>query len=75
MDWGGYGKCQKEGVWYSVFSGWFYCYVNQPSSCPDIVNSIDNPGKQLSAEACKDDPSSLGNIFLKSFRYLQYIAQ
>ena len=28
------------------------CYVVQPSNCNDLINSITNPGEQLSAEAC-----------------------
>ena len=37
-----------------AWKGLYICYVNQPSSCEDLKNSGDNPGKQVSAEACKD---------------------
>ena len=29
------------------------CYVNQPSTCKDIIDSPELKGKQASAEACE----------------------
>ena len=28
------------------------CYVNLPSTCGDLKDSVTNPGEQLSAEPC-----------------------
>ena len=47
----GYGACHKRDA---NFGNLFTCFVNQTSSCKDIVNSTTNPGIQLSAKACED---------------------
>ena len=43
--------CQRPNY---HFEGLFTCYVNQPSSCMDLVNSDTKPGELESAEACLD---------------------
>jgi len=42
----GYGRCQKDHGDGPI------CYVNQPSTCTDAVNSTSENGKQYSWEAC-----------------------
>ena len=37
-----------------------FCFVIQPSTCPDLMDSVIDEGRQISAEACKEDPNSLG---------------
>lgn len=49
MNENGWGNCRRAG---GPFPELVWCYVNQPSSCGDLINSNTNPGKQLSAEAC-----------------------
>ena len=46
----GGGKCTKES-WRSHNK--VYCYVNQPTSCNDALDSINLPGEKYSAQACK----------------------
>lgn len=46
----GFGRCSKED---SDFGGLLSCYVNLPTTCTDLVGSGSNPGKYLSANACK----------------------
>ena len=53
MNTNGYGLCNKKYRW-GTLKGLFICYVNQPSSCTDLVDSGTNKGKQMSGEACKD---------------------
>ena len=43
----GYGNCASTG-----FSSKF-CYVNQPTSCSDALDSLDLPGEKFSSEPCK----------------------
>ena len=43
----GYGNCASTG-----FSSEF-CYVNQPTSCSDALDSLDLPGEKFSSEPCK----------------------
>ena len=31
-----------------------YCYVDLPSSCPDLLDSSDIPGEKYSADACSN---------------------
>lgn len=45
----------------------YSCFVNQPSSCNDLVNSTTYPGKQLSAEPCEDENE--GDMLLDYFNY------
>jgi len=47
----GFGKCRKT---HSDFGGLVSCYVNLPTTCTDLVPSVQNPGKYLSAKACKN---------------------
>lgn len=42
----GYGRCEKD------FKEGPVCYVNQLSTCKDLVSSSNDPGKQYSWEAC-----------------------
>ena len=53
----GYGNCKKQST---NLGGKFTCYVNQPSSCTDRKDSGTDPGKQYSAEACKEQ--NQGNL-------------
>ena len=46
----GYGICRKKTV---NFGGAYVCYVDRPSSCGDLQESITNPEYLLSAEACE----------------------
>ena len=68
MDSRRYGKCNKKSHSKRSFPfpGKFSCYVDLPSSCPDLVNSPvngrDYPDKKISAEACQDDPNIAGKI-------------
>lgn len=48
----GYGNCKKE------LDDKRMCYVEQPSSCPDLTNSNSNPGEQFSFVACVQDTSA-----------------
>ena len=58
---GGHGKCQKPC---SNTKGLHCCYVNQPSSCKDLVNSGVHSENQVSAEACTNSkPENLQNIY------------
>ena len=43
----GFGNCEKE------FEGMVVCYVNEPTTCPDVFSSRHEPGKLYSMEACK----------------------
>ena len=48
----GVGNCTGKGP--EQFNGLrTVCYVNLPSSCTDLVESMTNPGEKLSAEACR----------------------
>ena len=49
----GYGNCASTG-----FSSEF-CYVNQPTSCSDALDSLDLPGEKISSEPCKGRKSHL----------------
>merc|ERR1712112_307430 len=50
----GIGKCQhRVKIGDAIaFGGQVACYVNEPTSCSDVIPSESNPGKYLSAEAC-----------------------
>ena len=45
----GYGNCQK------MVGGLPMCYVTQPSSCSDLVNSTTIPDEQWSTKACSTE--------------------
>ena len=45
----GYGNCQKS------YKHGPFCYVNQPSTCKDLVGSKDFRQKQYSWEACQNE--------------------
>ena len=42
----GYGRCEKD------FGKGPVCYVDETSTCTDLVGSSNEPGKQYSWEAC-----------------------
>ena len=44
----------------------YFCFVHQPSTCPDLIDSVmaKEKGQKLSAEACKDDPNTVGKSFI-----------
>ena len=46
----GIGMCKKKD---KNFEGAYSCYVDQPSSCPDLKESKTIPEYQLSAKACQ----------------------
>ena len=50
INYSGYGNCQ--GTVDINRGGVPICYVNQPSTCGDLEDSISNPGEKSSAEAC-----------------------
>ena len=56
----GYGDCKK------IYRHGLACYVSQPSTCKDLVNSTQEAGKQISWEACKKSPSKLEKYCLIS---------
>ena len=43
----GYGNCNK------MYKRKPICYVNQPTSCTDLIKSKTNKGERVSWEACK----------------------
>ena len=45
----GFGNCAKLDPKYGNKAS---CYVNQPSSCGDLLDSGTNTGEKTSAEAC-----------------------
>ena len=49
---GGFGNCFKRSG-HSKHDGNVVCYVEQPSTCSDLIDSRSNPGEKISAEACK----------------------
>ena len=49
---GGFGNCFKRSG-HSKHGGNVVCYVEQPSTCSDLIESKANPGEKVSAEACK----------------------
>ena len=44
------GNCEGERP--TQFNTTTACYVNLPSTCSDLKESITNPGEMLSVEAC-----------------------
>ena len=50
----GIGNCTKR---ISLFNWQNVCYVNQPSSCSDLIDSGTDVGKQISVEACGNEKS------------------
>ena len=48
----GYGNCSKD---YGDKGP--LCYVEEPSTCPDVVNSQSEKGKRFSYEACTNGSS------------------
>ena len=67
VDRKGFGNCQRKSMSKGQypFAGKVSCYVNLPSSCPDLISSRVNdreyPDKKISAEACRDDPNTAGS--------------
>ena len=50
----GQGNCkQKSGM--AEFLGKYTCYVNQPSSCNDLMPSKSNPGEMVSMIPCEKE--------------------
>ena len=49
-DASGYGNCNGR---IEPLGNQFVCYTRLPSSCTDLVESKEIPGKKLSAEACQ----------------------
>ena len=49
---GGFGNCFKKSG-HSKHGGKAVCYVEQPSTCSDLIDSKANPGEKVSAEACQ----------------------
>ena len=57
-----YGENDYAHVLKGHYENAYFCFVNQPSTCPDLMYSIKEVGQRLSAEACKNDPNSLGTL-------------
>ena len=49
----GYGNCQKV---HPSKNNLPVCYVNKPNNCPDSLENIETPGREISAYACKFNP-------------------
>ena len=49
----GYGLCKKKDFNQEHVKDLHVCYVNQPSTCPDLYASVTDPGRKLSAQACQ----------------------
>ena len=47
---GGYGNCKGSRDFNR--DNKLTCYVNQPSTCTDLVDSFTNPGEKSSTEPC-----------------------
>ena len=47
---GGHGKCRTQS---SKLNNQPFCYVNQPSTCKDLIDSPNHHGQKYSAEACR----------------------
>ena len=45
----GSGNCLKESQY---LNNKVFCYVNQPTSCKDALDSSEIPGEKYSAQAC-----------------------
>ena len=60
-----YGRCRK------VYKKGPVCYVNQPSTCKDLVHSTTEKGEQYSWDACE---KSQGNIESKIEQYINLIS-
>ena len=73
----GFGACNQRGRWSprsyepgyfntmrGVFKDSYFCFVNQASTCPDLLHSMAKPevGQKMSAEACKKDPNIFGFV-------------
>ena len=56
----GYGNCRKSS---NIHSGEKSCFVLQPTSCPDVRDSMTIRGEMTSAVACK----KIGNCILQLF--------
>ena len=62
---GGFGNCKGSKDWNR--GNKFTCYVNQPSTCTDLVDSSTNPGEKSSTEPCYESRQLLK---VKELEYL-----
>ena len=60
----GKGKCRTTS---SHFDGRPYCYVEESSSCKDIVPSVTELGKHISADACHNGRYSEITFYYRPF--------
>ena len=60
IDVDGYGNCQKG---HPMKNNLNVCYVNQPSTCPDTLESGKLLGQEISAHACKQHIEKYSNPF------------
>ena len=56
----GFGNCNGHSKFSKV--SFRACFVKLPSNCPDLVDSDSNPGKKISAQACKDRKRRLSTL-------------
>ena len=60
---GGFGNCFKKSG-HSKHGGKAVCYVEQPSTCSDLIDSKANPGEKVSAEACQLKGKTLRHMII-----------
>lgn len=60
---GGFGNCFKRSG-HSKHGGKAVCYVEQPSTCSDLIDSKANPGEKVSAEACQLKGKTLRHMII-----------
>ena len=57
----GFGNCNGHSKFSKV--SFRACFVKLPSNCADLVDSDSNPGKKISAQACKERKRKLSTLF------------
>ena len=56
----GFGNCSGHSKFSKV--SFRACFVKLPSNCADLVDSDSNPGKKISAQACKERKRKLSTL-------------
>ena len=56
----GFGNCNGHSKFSKV--PFRACFVKLPSNCADLVDSDSNPGKKISAQACKERKRKLSKL-------------
>ena len=57
----GFGNCNGHSKFSKI--SFRACFVKLPSNCADLVDSDSNPGKKISAQACKERKRKLSTLF------------